>query len=1006
MYRFRLVSGFSKAEYLRKIIFLLGLFCLFIFLLLSILSSSPKTIFAFLGPSTITVDGSFADWGTTDTPTADIGVSVDISNTGDRDGSGFVGTAKDLLAYWIGVETENGGATAPGAGNEITSYHFRLDTASTSPNLSTLYNIQLNLGVAPAGYSDHLLQFYANEDGDEGEVDIVLHSYQTPYPALVMTTGSLTDQVSNITAPFSGYSGAVDNGAVGAIGTNGSTYSVEVEIPVNWFGTTYGGTLTSLGGSTERLVSGVFSSTAGLGAVGTFKDTVNAGDGNTVALVTAPSTGSTTTENIDEITQLSFTTAAHSVVAGVVTGGITVQTQDGVGGPKNVASNTQISLTSSSGTGRFDTSPTGNFDGTVTSVTIPSGQNSVTFYYLDTSAGTPTITASENPDAGWTDATQPQTVVAPTATPTPVPTATPTPVPTATPTPVPTATPTPVPTATPTLVPTATPSGPPPTPTSTPLPVVTVVPELEITPVPNKQLLQPDHDSTIFCSDLKVQIALLNNSFPSTLQVQTFESSSKDPEIIASCMVHIYDHTGAPISYQRLWLPATYRIDIPTELVGTDTDIAADYLNGLFHLYALDQDGRRREISFEYLWSTRTFVTRALSLTSVEFAWRKIPARIQPTASPTPVSLPTPSPTPVEPQSPTPGPIETVVTPSQPTLSPNQSTVIVPFKPSPPTPTPIPLPSPTQFPTPTAAPSTGSQYEQLTFSVNNIGLVATTDMDQSSRRTSNELFSASMDGRILLEFQKATLVQRLDGLLVDIVDVSDVGRIDGFDSAELLVGYPIVISPKHAKVEPPFALTIYYDSDALPANVNIDTLTLAVWESDHWVPVRSSHDTSGHSVTADINTLGQYALIVTTPNNRQYLVTIGFSIAGFLTVVIFIVLSSHRLKTDVPADRADARVDSPFSMNVWVSDVFGRKVTMTRANELLIHSLSTSDGRQHNLKIIERLDWGKGLQSLPVELVFEQPGVIAVTFTLRYRVKTYLLRWLRLKKRIYISVVE
>ncbi|TRZ47888.1 MAG: hypothetical protein D4S01_11370, partial [Dehalococcoidia bacterium] len=50
------------------------------------------------------------------------------------------------------------------------------------------------------------------------------------------------------------------------------------------------------------------------------------------------------------------------------------------------------------------------FDGLVTSVTIPSGSNSASFYYKDTTVGMPTITAVENPAQGWTDATQPVTV--------------------------------------------------------------------------------------------------------------------------------------------------------------------------------------------------------------------------------------------------------------------------------------------------------------------------------------------------------------------------------------------------------------------------------------------------------------------------------------------------------------------------------------------------------------------------------------------------------------------
>ena len=90
---------------------------------------------------------------------------------------------------------------------------------------------------------------------------------------------------------------------------------------------------------------------------------------------------------------------------------MTIQTRDVYGNPANVIGATTIDLSSTSGAGRFDTSASGAFDGSITSVTIPGGANSVNFYYEDTVASTPTITAAENPSQGWTDATQQQTVI-------------------------------------------------------------------------------------------------------------------------------------------------------------------------------------------------------------------------------------------------------------------------------------------------------------------------------------------------------------------------------------------------------------------------------------------------------------------------------------------------------------------------------------------------------------------------------------------------------------------
>ena len=59
-----------------------------------------------------------------------------------------------------------------------------------------------------------------------------------------------------------------------------------------------------------------------------------------------------------------------------------------------VATNLTVSLTSSSSSGRFDTSATGPFDGSVTSIIVPAGQTVASVYYEDTTAGTPTLHAA------------------------------------------------------------------------------------------------------------------------------------------------------------------------------------------------------------------------------------------------------------------------------------------------------------------------------------------------------------------------------------------------------------------------------------------------------------------------------------------------------------------------------------------------------------------------------------------------------------------------------------
>ncbi|MGD6808111.1 MAG: hypothetical protein ACQCN3_00270 [Candidatus Bathyarchaeia archaeon] len=90
--------------------------------------------------------------------------------------------------------------------------------------------------------------------------------------------------------------------------------------------------------------------------------------------------------------------ASQSVTVGTVSNIITVQVQDTNGNP--ITTGATVNLSSSSGGGGFYSDSGGTQP--ITSRTIPSGQSSTSFYYKDTTTGTPTLTASST---GLTPAT-------------------------------------------------------------------------------------------------------------------------------------------------------------------------------------------------------------------------------------------------------------------------------------------------------------------------------------------------------------------------------------------------------------------------------------------------------------------------------------------------------------------------------------------------------------------------------------------------------------------------
>jgi hypothetical protein len=109
-----------------------------------------------------------------------------------------------------------------------------------------------------------------------------------------------------------------------------------------------------------------------------------------------------------------FTTVAFSGTASATatSGTATLQRQDQFGNPTTPASALSVALSSNSaGTAVFSLTSGGT---TVTSVSIASGNSSVSFFYGDTKAGAPTITA--NAGAGPLTGTQQETIVAAAAT--------------------------------------------------------------------------------------------------------------------------------------------------------------------------------------------------------------------------------------------------------------------------------------------------------------------------------------------------------------------------------------------------------------------------------------------------------------------------------------------------------------------------------------------------------------------------------------------------------------
>ena len=105
---------------------------------------------------------------------------------------------------------------------------------------------------------------------------------------------------------------------------------------------------------------------------------------------------------------LSFTTPPQTIPAGAPSGPMTIALLTSGGTPQNAEAPLAVTLTSSSPQGGFSTSPTGPFTPTLVLTILPGSNAAGPFYYQDTKAGAPLLTAAA---AGITSGTQTETIL-------------------------------------------------------------------------------------------------------------------------------------------------------------------------------------------------------------------------------------------------------------------------------------------------------------------------------------------------------------------------------------------------------------------------------------------------------------------------------------------------------------------------------------------------------------------------------------------------------------------
>ncbi|MGH7703947.1 MAG: hypothetical protein ACREMO_12700, partial [Gemmatimonadales bacterium] len=192
------------------------------------------------------------------------------------------------------------------------------------------------------------------------------------------------------------------DGQTGCNASDGSAATVTINTPLNVTATPSSRTFTLCqSGPTSNAQSVVFTASA----AGDYPITVSVSDSGTGTYNTGPAAFTLHVLAPPGPTKLSFSTSPFSTVVGQCSPTVTVQTQNTGGTATNPTSNATVNLSSTSGGGAFFSNAT--CTSSISSVTIPTSGNTASFFYKDTTAGTPTITAAAT---GLTSATQGETI--------------------------------------------------------------------------------------------------------------------------------------------------------------------------------------------------------------------------------------------------------------------------------------------------------------------------------------------------------------------------------------------------------------------------------------------------------------------------------------------------------------------------------------------------------------------------------------------------------------------
>jgi hypothetical protein len=120
----------------------------------------------------------------------------------------------------------------------------------------------------------------------------------------------------------------------------------------------------------------------------------------------------------------------------------------------------------------------------------------------------------------------------------------------------------------------------------------------------------------------------------------------------------------------------------------------------------------------------------------------------------------------------------------------------------------------------------------------------------------------SEDGKVLIKFAKGVLAQTKDKTQLKSVKIVPVNNPAAAPSGSFLMGLAYEFTPEGAIFTPAVPMTIYFDPEALPENADLNSLKVAVYNSENkaWEILTGNMNKAENSVTAEIEHFSLYTL--------------------------------------------------------------------------------------------------------------------------------------------------